>query len=60
MAYDVNEDLKTILEGLSAWAKASPTEEQLEVLKFMEEGLDDLDEYDFFGTEGWRNYFNME
>ena len=50
-----------IIRGKSLVGKASPKEilSVFEHLDFLELALDELDQDDFFGTEGWRHRFDL-
>ena len=50
-----------IVEGLRQYYVATAdTKERRELMRRFVEQFDELDEQDFFGTEGWRHTFGMD
>ena len=52
--------LKDITVGLTTFSENADKDSLLLLVQTIAEALDDLDQDDFFGTEGWVHAFNMD
>lgn len=56
-----NEYILALLNGLIAFVNDQADVSDIDLLtETLEDGLDDLDNEDFFGTEGWRHSFGLD